>query len=103
MLHAILLSNDLQKDVTIPTSRTITNEKEKKIVEELNVHKKAQELAEKILELKKQKRSIDASVLKIEKELEKLFDLVRADCLEIELGMLVRRKKETGYEWLIEI
>lgn len=103
VLHAILLSNDLQKDVTIPTSRTITNEKEKKIVEELNVHKKAQELAEKILELKKQKRSIDASVLKIEKELEKLFDLVRADCLEIELGMLVRRKKETGYEWLIEI
>ena len=103
VLHAILLSNDLQKDVTIPTSRTITNEKEKKIVEELNVHKKAQELAEKILELKKQKRSIDASVLKIEKELEKLFDLVRADCLEIELGMLVRRKRETGYEWLIEI
>ena len=96
MLHAILLSNDLQKDVTIPTIRTITNEKEKKIVEELNVHKKAQELAEKI-------RSIDASVLKIEKELEKLFDLVRADCLEIELGMLVRRKRETGYEWLIEI
>ena len=53
--------------------------------------------------IKKQKRSIDASVLKIEKELEKLFDLVRADCLEIELGMLVRRKRETGYEWLIEI
>lgn len=103
VLHAILLSNDLQKDITIPTSRTITSEKRKKIVEELNVHKKAQELAEKILELKKQKRSIDASILKIEKELEKLFDLFEADCLEIELGMLVRRKKETGYEWLIEI
>ena len=103
VLHAILLSNDLQKDITIPTSRTITNEKEKKIVEEINVHKKAQELAGKILELKKQKRSIDASVLKIEKELEKLFDLVGADCLEIELGMLVRRKKDVGYEWLIEI
>lgn len=75
VLHAILLSNDLQKDITIPTSRTITSEKGKKIVEELNVHKKAQELAEKILELKKQKRSIDVSILKIEKELEKLFDL----------------------------
>lgn len=101
VLHAILLSNDLQKDITIPTSRIVTNEK--KIVDELNVHKKAQELAGKILELKKQKRSIDASVLKIEKELEKLFDLVGADCLEIELGMLVRRKKDAGYEWLIEI
>lgn len=101
VLHAILLSNDLQKDITIPISRTVTNEK--KIVDELNVHKKAQELAGKILELKKQKRSIDASVLKIEKELEKLFDLVGADCLEIELGMLVRRKKDAGYEWLIEI
>lgn len=103
VLHAILLSNNLQKDVTIPTSRTITNEKEKKIVEELNVHKKAQELAAKILELKKQKRSIDASILKIEKELEKLFNLVGVDCLEIELGILVRRKREAGYEWLIEI
>lgn len=103
VLHAILLSNDLQKDVTIPISRTITNEKEKKIVEELNIHKKAQDLAGKILEMKKQKRSIDASILKIEKELEKLFDNVGVDCLEIELGMLVRRKKNMGYEWLIEI
>ena len=53
--------------------------------------------------MNKQKRRIDASVLKIEKELEKLFDLVGADCLEIEPGMLVRRKKDVGYEWLIEI
>ena len=103
VLHAILLSSDLQKDVTIPTSRTTTSANEKKIVDELNVHKKAQDLAGKILEMKKQKRSIDASILKIEKELEKLFDHIGADCVEIELGMLVRRKKEKGYEWLIEI
>ena len=86
VLHAILLSNDLQKDVTIPTSRTVTNEKEKKI-----------------MEIKKQKRIIDASIVKVEKELEKLFDHIGVDCLEIELGMLVRRRKDTGYEWLIEI
>lgn len=103
VLHAILLSNDLQKDVTIPISRTLTNEKEKKIVDELNIHKKAQGLAGKILEMKKQKRSIEASILKVEKELEKLFDHAGVDCLEIELGMLVRRKKNAGYEWLIEI
>lgn len=103
VLHAILLSSDLQKDVTIPTSRTVTCANEKKIVDELNVHKKAQDLAGKILEMKKQKRSIDASILKIEKELEKLFDHIGVDCMEIELGILVRRKKEEGYEWLIEI
>ena len=38
-----------------------------------------------------------------EKELEKLFDQTGVDCLEIELGMLVRRKTENGCEWLIEI
>lgn len=103
VLHAIVLSNNLQKDITIPTSRTITNEKEKKIMDEINVHRKAQELAGKILEMKKQKRSIDASISKIEKELEKLFDQTGVDCLEIELGMLVRRKTENGCEWLIEI
>ena len=31
------------------------------------------------------------------------LDHIGADCVEIELGMLVRRKKEKGYEWLIEI
>ena len=31
VLHAILLSSDLQKDVTIPTSRTMTSANEKKI------------------------------------------------------------------------
>ena len=33
-----------------------------------------------------------------------IFENAGIDCLEIEIGMLVRRKKENGeYEWIIEI
>lgn len=81
----------------------MSKENEKKVINELNIHKKAQELTEKILSLKKQKRSLDVSVAKLEKELGNLYDSVQIDCLEIEMGMLVRRKKETGVEWVIEI
>ena len=103
VLHALSLSKDAQEAITIPTSRTLTAEKEKKVIEELNVHKKAQELALRILELRKQKRSIEKSVRKVEKELEKVYDSVQAEALEIEMGLLVRRKTEEGYEWVIEI
>ena len=103
VLHVIALSNDIESDITIPTSRTMSKENEKKVLNELNIHKKAQELAEKILSLKKQKRSLDASVGKLERELGNLYDSANIDCLEIEMGLLVRRKKETGVEWVIEI
>ena len=39
----------------------------------------------------------------VARELEKIFDQAGIDCLEVEMGMLVRRKRETGYEWIIEI
>jgi hypothetical protein len=42
-------------------------------------------------------------VAKVERELEKIYDSVGTDVLEIEMGMLVRRKKTDGYEWVIEI
>lgn len=103
VLHAISSSSDLQEDITLPTSRTLSKENEKKVIDEINIHKKAQELAVKILEMKKQKRSLDSSIAKVEKELERIYDNVGVDCLETEMGMLVRRKKENGYEWLIEI
>lgn len=103
VLHAIALSPDLQGDITLPTSRTLTKEKESKVMAEMNVHSKVQELASKILEFKKQKRSIDKSISKLEKELGEIFDGQDVDCMEIELGMLTRRKKNDGYEWVIEI
>lgn len=103
VLHAIALANNVNTEVTLPTSRTMTKENEKKVLDEINIHKKAQELANRILEMKKQKRGIDAAILKVEKELEKIYDNANIDCLEVEMGMLVRRRTEHGYEWLIEI
>ncbi len=103
VLHAISLANNVNAEVTLPTSRTLSKEKEKKVLDEINIHKKAQELASKILEMKKQKRGIDAAIGKVEKELEKIYDNAGVDCLEVEMGMLVRRRTEKGYEWLIEI
>lgn len=103
VLHAIALTNNVNAEVTLPTSRTMTKENEKKVLEEINVHKKAQELASRILEMKKQRRGIDAAILKVEKELEKIYDNANVDCLEVEMGMLVRRRTDQGYGWLIEI
>jgi len=103
VLHALSLSGDMQEKITVPTSRTLSAEKEQKVIDELNIHKKAQELAVRILELRKQQRSIERSVRKVERELEKIYDSVETDALEIEMGLLVRRRKENSYEWVIEI
>lgn len=103
VLHAISLSTDEAEQVTLPISQTLTKEKSQSLAEEMNVHKKAQSLAVKIVELKKQRRGIDNSVRKIERELERIFDEQDTDSLELEMGILVRRKRENGYEWLIEI
>ena len=93
----------MQEDITIPTSRSLSTEKEKTVIDELNVHKKAQELVGRILRLRKQQRAIDKNAAKVECELEKIYDSVGTDVPEIEMGMLVRRKKADGYEWVIEI
>lgn len=103
VMHAISLSNNLQEDITLPTSRSISKEKQKSVIDEINIHKKAQELAKKILEMKKQKRGLDQGITRLEKSLEQIYDDANVDCLEIDMGLLIRRKKENGYEWLIEI
>ena len=103
VLHAVSLSNDLQPDVTLPTNRSIPKENEQSVVDEINIHKKAQQLATKILEMKKQKRSLDRNIARIEGELNVLFENDKIDCLEIEMGLLVRKKTEKGFEWVIEI
>ena len=103
VLHALSLSSDVQEDITLPISRTLSEEKEKKVIDELNIHKKAQELAGRILELRKQQRALVKSVTKVERELEKIYDIAETNALEIEMGVLVRRKKQDGYEWVIEI
>ncbi len=103
VLHAITSADVVSKDVTVPTSRTLTKTKAEKVKSDINVYSQAQELAKKILELKKQKRSLDRSVAKIEKELGRIFDDCKTDSMEIEMGLLIRRKNGEEYEWVIEI
>ena len=103
VLHALKASSDASGEITIPTSRTLTKAGEEKVVEEINIHKKVQDLAVRIVEMKKQKRGVEKAILKVENELEQIYDQAGVDCLEVDMGLLVRRKKGQGYEWLIEI
>lgn len=103
VLHAIKDSGEEQPKITVPISRAISKTKEEKVYEEINIHKQTEKLAQKIVEQKKQKRGLDKSIRKLETELQKIFDGAGIDCLEIQMGMLVRRKKGEGYEWLIEL
>ena len=103
VLHAIKNSGEEESGITVPISRTISKAKEEKVYEELNIHKQTEKLAQKIIELKKQKRGLDRSIRKTEEELQKIFDNAGIDCLEIAMGLLVRRKTGEGYEWLIEL
>lgn len=104
VLHALRSADTEDGQITIPSSRSLSKEKEQTVYQEVNVYRKAQELAEKILEMKRQKRGIDKKIAKTERELESVFDGIKADCLEIEMGLLCRRKKADGsYEWVIEI
>lgn len=103
VLHAIKNSGEEESGITVPISRTISKAKEEKVYEELNIHKQTEKLAQKIIELKKQKRGLDRSIRKTEEELQKIFDNAGIDCLEIAMGLLVRRKTGEEYEWLIEL
>ena len=76
---------------------------ERRVFEELNIGKCVQGITAKILEMKKLKRGIDKNIGKLEQELERIFDENGIDCIEVEFGMLVRRKKQQGYEWVVEI
>lgn len=76
---------------------------EKEITDEIKIHSKALELAKKMQEMKKQRRGLESSIRKPEEELNLLFDQSKVDSLEIEIGILTRRKTEDGYEWVIEL
>ena len=103
VLHAISTVDYKKGDVTLPASRYVPKTKEKEITDEINIHAKALELAKKMQEMKKQRRGLETSIRKLEDELNQIFDQSNVDTLEIEIGLLTRRKTETGYEWVIEI
>ena len=103
VLHAIKAGEESGGEITVPTSRTLTKEKESQVFDELNINRRVQDITGRILEMKKQKRGIDKNIVRLEHELETIFDEAGIDCLEVEFGMLVRRKKERGYVWVVEI
>ena len=71
--------------------------------EEINAGAKAQSIAEKMMELRKQRRNIDKTLRKYEKELADIFDDSQTDSMEIKMGLLVRRKNGEKTEWVIEL
>ncbi|MCD8148458.1 MAG: hypothetical protein LUE92_02620 [Clostridiales bacterium] len=103
VLHALRNSDAAQLEITVPIGRSVSKSKEEKVYDEINIHKQAEKLTQRMVELKRQKRGIDKSIRKLEEEMQRLFDNAGIDCLEVEMGMLVRRNKGQGYEWLIEI
>ena len=62
VLHALRDNGEKNHDITIPISRTLSKSKEEKVYEELDVHNKVQDCANRLVELKKQKRGVDKSI-----------------------------------------
>ena len=71
--------------------------------EEINAGAKAQSIAEKMMELRKQRRNIDKTLRKYEKELADIFDDSQTDSMEIKTGLFVCRKNGEKTEWVIEL
>lgn len=102
VLHALQKSEE-NTSVTMPLSRTVPADKQKIMKNEINTASRAQEIAEKLIELRKQKQSLDKAVRKCEQELAVLFDDNVTDSMEIKIGLLVRKKEGDKVEWRIEL
>ena len=103
VLHAVKHSNDAADQITLPITQSVDKQAQEELLDEVNIHKKAQLVATKIIEQKRQKRNLEKSIEKMEKELDKIFDDAKIESLDLEMGVLVRRKNEKGSEWLIEL
>ena len=64
---------------------------------------KVNELALRLIELRKQQRGIKKSLRKIENELAQIFNDHNVDHMEIDLGDLIREKNSDQFEWVIRI
>ena len=67
--------------------------KRQAVYQELNIHAQVQELAEKIVEFKRQKKGIDKSIEKVERELHVIFNNAKIDCMEVSMGNTCKKKK----------
>lgn len=104
VLHAVVRSEDVQSSITLPVSKRMTEERRQAVIGEINVHARAQECAKRMLELKRQERSLRQSVRKVERELQGILDSEGLDSLEIESGVLMKRPNPDGsVEWVIAL
>ena len=49
----------------------------------------------------RQKRGVDKCIARVEKELSDLFDAQNVDCIEVEMDLLVRRKEQEKYMYVL--
>ncbi len=103
VLHVIKDANNVPDGVTIPASRKISQREEKQLPKTLNVHKQAEEMVHKMMELRKQERGIRHAIEKQEKGLNQILDDIGADCIELEMGILKRSRGAKGWEWSVEL
>lgn len=87
----------------MPLSRTATKEQQKILREEINAGLAVQPIAEKMIELRKQKRNLDKALERCEKELSRIFDDNNTNSMEIKEGLLIRRRSSGKIEWVIEL
>jgi group II intron reverse transcriptase/maturase len=76
--------------------RQSTNEE---TVRNVNVN----ELVQKMIQLRKHKRGISEKLKKIEVQLEKIFEEMKIDRIEIDQGYLIRKQTDNEVRWVIEL
>lgn len=103
VLHAVKHSSDATEQITLPITQPVTKQTQEELLDEVNIYKKAQMAAVKIIEQKKQKRHLEKTIEKMERELDRIFDDAKIESLDMEMGVLVRRRSEKGSEWVIEL
>ena len=103
VLHVVKEIGADNTELTIPTTKKVTKEKEKVLYQELNIHKRTEEIVEKLIELKKQNRGVEKAIKRHEEELGSIFDHLKINAFELEMGFLIRKQTENGVEWVIEL
>nr|MCR4902764.1 hypothetical protein [Butyrivibrio sp.] len=92
VLHALQDSKEESvENITLSVSKTMTKESSVAVFDELNTAQRVKDIAQKILVLKKQKRSLEKNIFKLEQQLERIYDEEHVESLECDIGMLTRR------------
>lgn len=103
VLHALKNAKEIPKGMNLPTGRNSKKSEDTTICKQVNIHKQAAEIASKLVELRRQERGVQKAIDKQQEALNQLMDAAGVDCLEIDIGLLVRRKSEDGYDYSIEL